>query len=162
MLTGAELSIAVTVASKIISTLSTHGLKKRTDEILGDQELANLLGELYKLNEEQAERQNRKWEMASEKIELLAVRRGPKEVLVQYSIARSAYFLAQSYKKDTARAKITGLQAKRGTLIEFWSKHRLLNSLTARYINIRRTTWGLDELVIKLTVTMHIEIDGAV
>ncbi|KAJ3793169.1 hypothetical protein GGU11DRAFT_800756 [Lentinula aff. detonsa] len=118
MLTGAELSIAVTVASKIISTFSTHGLKKRTDEILGDQELANLLGELYKLNEEQAERQNRKWEMASEKIGLLAVNRGAKDVLVRYSIARSAYFLAQSYKvnvkKDTARAKLQAYKLGKG------------------------------------------------
>ncbi|KAJ3991282.1 hypothetical protein F5050DRAFT_1716217 [Lentinula boryana] len=118
MLTGAELSIAVTVASKIISTFSMHGLKKTTDEILGDQELANLLGELYKLNEEQAERQNRKWEMASEKIKLLAVYRGPKDVLVRYSIARSAYFLAQSYKvnvkKDTARAKLQAYKLGKG------------------------------------------------
>ncbi|KAJ3782091.1 hypothetical protein GGU10DRAFT_364677 [Lentinula aff. detonsa] len=119
MITGAEVSVALVLAGKIISTLSTDGLRRKTDEILGDQELANLLGELYRLNDKQAREQSLKWEMASQKIGLLAVYgRGPIDVLVRYSIARSAYFLAQSYKvnvkKDTARAKLQAYKLGKG------------------------------------------------
>ncbi|KAJ3995050.1 hypothetical protein F5050DRAFT_1903677 [Lentinula boryana] len=110
MITGAEFSIALTLASKIISTLSTERLKNRTDEILGDHNLADLMGELYELNEKQAKKQNRKWDKACEKIKLLEVSRAPKYMLFRYSTARSAYSLAKSYevnvKKDTAFAKL--------------------------------------------------------
>ncbi|KAJ3722149.1 hypothetical protein DFJ43DRAFT_669926 [Lentinula guzmanii] len=110
MITGAEVSIALSVASKLIWTLSTSALKNGANEIVGDQKLVDLLGELYRLNEEQATTLHDQRDLVCKKIERLGTCRGPKYILTRNSIARSAYSSAKVYKTkvkiDTASAKL--------------------------------------------------------
>ncbi|KAJ3984788.1 hypothetical protein F5890DRAFT_1514723 [Lentinula detonsa] len=110
MITGAEISIALSVVSKLISTLSTSALKNGANEIVGDQKLVDLLGELYRLNEEQATTLHDQRDLVCKKIERLGTCRGPKYIVTRYSIARSAYSSAKVYKTnlkiDTASAKL--------------------------------------------------------
>ncbi|KAJ3999201.1 hypothetical protein F5050DRAFT_1039423 [Lentinula boryana] len=103
MITGAEISIIHFVAGKIKSKLSTDELKEKTEKILGDQQLVNLLGEFYQLDAKHAKEQNEQWDQAHNLIDTLETLQSSKFVL-RFMNARTAYSLAKSYKKNVIKS----------------------------------------------------------
>ncbi|KAJ3736034.1 hypothetical protein DFJ43DRAFT_1036400 [Lentinula guzmanii] len=100
MITGAEISIIHFVAGKIKSKLSTDELKEKTEKILGDQQLVNLLGEFYQLDAKHAKEQNEQWDQARDLIDTLKTLQKSKFVLLRFMNARTAYSLAKSFRTN--------------------------------------------------------------
>ncbi|KAJ3990860.1 hypothetical protein F5050DRAFT_1813341 [Lentinula boryana] len=110
MLTGLEVATLRVVVTKLISELSTDQLNKKSDEILFDQKLADLMGVLFELNAKQALKNNERWERACTIRASINAVRGSRFTLFRYMSSRTVYSLAKSYQKqveqDTAAAKM--------------------------------------------------------
>ncbi|KAJ3744946.1 hypothetical protein DFH05DRAFT_1459871 [Lentinula detonsa] len=100
MITGAEISIIHFVAGKIKSKLSTDELKKKTEKILGDQQLVNLLGEFYQLDAKHAKEQNEQWDQARDLIDTLK------------TLQKSNFVLRFMNARRHHCSQITGLQGR--------------------------------------------------
>ncbi|KAJ3793706.1 hypothetical protein GGU11DRAFT_748670 [Lentinula aff. detonsa] len=116
MLTGLEVATLRVVVTKLISELSTDQLNKKSDEILFDQKLADLMGVLFELNAKQALKNNERWEKACTiRASIIAVK-GSRFTLFRYMSSRTVYSLAKSYQKqveqDTATAKMKAYMEK--------------------------------------------------
>ncbi|KAJ3989191.1 hypothetical protein F5890DRAFT_1549827 [Lentinula detonsa] len=99
MITGAEISIIHFVAGKIKSKLSTDELKKKTEKILGDQQLVNLLGEFYQLDAKHAKEQNEQWDQARDLIDTL-------KTLQKSNFEGTTAAKLQAYKDDLRKRSV--------------------------------------------------------
>ncbi|KAJ3722145.1 hypothetical protein DFJ43DRAFT_669661 [Lentinula guzmanii] len=139
MLTGLEVATLRVVVTKLISELSTDQLNKKSDEILFDQKLADLMGVLFELNAKQALKNNERWEKACTiRASIIAVK-GSRFTLFRYMSSRTVYSLAKSYQKqveqDTATAKMKAYMEKQKVCVYALVVHEVLCIMEPFYIS---------------------------